>query len=344
MVRLGVLGATGYAGVELVRIAARHPEVGSLALSSESYKGKALSEVFPNLMGEVDIALVSQDEVIAGSDIVFAALPHGLCEGPARAALDKGAKFIDLGADFRLDDPETYKAFYGKEYADAALHAEQVYGLPELNRERIRKARLIGAPGCYPTSVALGLYPALASGLVKKDRVIADSKSGVSGAGRSLTLESHFAECNEAIGPYKIGAHRHRPEIEQVASAMAGCPVKVCFTPHLVPMNRGIVSTLYFEPAPGATLSALRAAYESMYAKEPFVRVLPEGRAASTRNVRYSNYCDISIHEDANAGLFIVASAIDNILKGAAGQAIQDMNIMLGVGETTGIDFVPPAV
>jgi N-acetyl-gamma-glutamyl-phosphate reductase len=350
MIHIGILGASGYAGAELVRILLSHPESKSLHLSSISFEGKTLDAVYPALTGiarrsaSPELKLESASKVLEVSDVVFSCLPHGHAELAAGSILAKGGLFIDISADFRFgSDEETFKAWYGKSYEFPELHAAAVYGLPELNRGKIESARLIGNPGCYPTSAELGLYPALSAKLADPSSIIIDSASGVTGAGREPSQTTHFPECSSSISPYKIGAHRHQPEIDRYLSQMAGEPVSSVFTPHLAPMNRGIVSTMYFKLARTMNVGDLWKLYADFYRNEPFVRVLDLGQTASNRNVVYSNFCDISIHLSSNGRTGIIVSAIDNMVKGAAGQAVQNMNIALGFPETAGIDMIPPA-
>ena len=341
MVKVGIIGATGYAGAELVRLLLGHSMVEIAAVSSVSYEGKQLTEVFPNLAGAIDMTLVTADEVVEASEVVFASLPHGLSEPIARRCFDKGALFIDLGADFRLYDEADYREWYKLEYKDPELHRSAVYALCEIYRERIRQARIIGNPGCYPTSIALGLYPLLKAKAVRADSIIIDSKSGVTGAGRGLTLGSHYPECNEAISAYKAAAHRHTPEIEQTLSDVSGEKVTVTFVPHLLPVNRGILSTIYASLKEDIRPEEVRKLYEDAYGGEKFVRLMPEGKFADIKNVRCSNFCDISLHHDSRTGRVIITSAIDNMVKGAAGQAIQNMNIVLGFDEDCGLRTLP---
>ncbi|HEY9053593.1 MAG TPA: N-acetyl-gamma-glutamyl-phosphate reductase [Rectinemataceae bacterium] len=349
MIRIGVLGASGYAGAELVRILLAHPEKPSIFPSSVSFVGKPLEDLYPSLrsapsLGRGSLTLLPMEETLEASDVVFSCLPHGLAEAPAEKILSKGGLFIDISADFRFgDDEETFKRWYGKPYMSRELHARAVYGLPELNRALLRSARLIGNPGCYPTSAELGLFPALAEGLADTESIIIDSASGVTGAGREPSESTHFPECSQAVSPYKIGAHRHQPEIDRYLGIMAGKPVSSVFTPHLAPMNRGIVSTIYFRLAKSADSASLRSLYAEFYSGEPFIRVLPLGAFASNRNVVFSNHCDISVHLSSNGRTAIVVSAIDNMVKGAAGQAVQNMNLALGLPETAGLGAVPPA-
>lgn len=343
MIQAGILGATGYAGVELVRLLLRHPDASPAAIGSVSFEGKPIAEVYPSLREICPLTCEDADKVIAASDVVFAALPHGLSQETAAACVKAGKKFIDLGADFRLDDPAAYTAWYGCEVLYPELHKAAPYGLPELFRADIAGAQVVGNPGCYPTSIALGLAPALRAGLVETGGIVCDSKSGVTGSGRKTTQGTHFPECNEAFSAYKVAAHRHTPEIEQTLSKMAGQPVTVTFVPHLLPVNRGILSTIYARMKPGTTLEAVRALYEETYRPEPFVRVLPAGMGVDVRNVKCSNYCDIQLYADEHTGLLIVTSAIDNMVKGAAGQSVQNMNLLFGLPETAGLDMIPPA-
>lgn len=342
--KISVIGASGYAGAELVRILLSHPNAELAALSSVSYTGQSLADLYPAYRNICEQLLVSEEEAIEKGDVVFASLPHGLSQEIALKCDKAGKLFIDLGADFRLDDGDIYTEWYGKEYVYPELHAKQVYGLSEIYRDDVKNTKIIGNPGCYPTSVALASYPAIKNGLVKGYDFIIDSKSGVTGAGKSLTQKTHYPECNEAFSPYNIGKHRHTPEIEQTLSRFAGEKVSVTFVPHLLPVNRGIISTIYANKADGITLEKVHEIYTETYKNERFVRVLPLGDVANLRNVRMSNYCDISVHEDKHTGKLILVSAIDNMFKGAAGQAVQNMNIALGLDEAAGIDFVPPAI
>ena len=343
-IKVGIIGATGYAGVELVRLLLNHKEAEIAAVSSVSFEGKKLSEVYPSLYGLCDMVLVNEDAVIAASDVIFTSLPHGLCERIGAKCVAAGKKLIDLGADFRLEKEEDYKEWYGLDYHEKALHEVSVYCIPELHRDRVNeKVSIIGNPGCYPTSVGLALAPILKSGKADCSHIIIDSKSGVTGAGRSLTQTTHYPECNEAFSPYKVANHRHTPEIEQTASEIAGKEVKVTFVPHLLPVNRGIVSTIYVNLTENMEEAEIRKIYEEFYQDEQFVRVLPKGAAVNLKNVTFSNYCDISLHADKRTGSLVICSTIDNMVKGAAGQAIQNMNLLFGIKENTGIDMAPPA-
>lgn len=343
MIQAGIIGATGYAGIELVRLLLQHPQATVAAVSSVSFEGQALADVYPNLNGITSLTCTNAEDVISQSDVVFAALPHGLSQDTAAACVQQGKKFIDLGADFRLDDPAEYTQWYQCEFKHPELHRQAVYGLCELFREDIRKAFVIGNPGCYPTSVALGLAPALQKGLVSPSGIVVDSKSGTTGAGRKPTQTTHFPDCNEAFSAYKVASHRHTPEIERTLSKLAGQAATVTFVPHLLPVNRGILSTIYARLSKGVTPDQVRQAYEQAYAYEPFVRVLAPGKEVNIRNVRCSNYCDIQVYTDVHTGLLVVTSVIDNMVKGAAGQAIQNMNLLFGLEETAGLTMIPPA-
>lgn len=343
MIQAGIIGATGYAGAELIRLLTSHPQVTLSSLSSVSYEGQTMSEIYPNLRGVCDKILTNQNDVIQSSDVVFGSVPHGLSQKLAAQCEKTGALFIDLGADFRLNSEEDYQNWYGGEFVYPHLHNEAVYAIPELFREKIKSARLIANPGCYPTSIALGLYPAIKAGIIDVKSIIIDSKSGVTGAGRVLSQSSHFPDCNENFAPYKIAQHRHTPEIEQTLSILAKQPVTITFVPHLLPVNRGILSTIYTNLVENPTLNELIALYQQQYGDETFVRVLPSGQTACIKNVRCSNYCDISLHLDERTGRLIVVAALDNMVKGAAGQAIQNMNLACNLPESAGLMLVPTA-
>jgi N-acetyl-gamma-glutamyl-phosphate reductase len=336
--RIGILGASGYTGAELLRLLRYHPQTEIAALTADRQAGKPIGAVFPHLAGEDLPDLVTIGEVDwSALDIVFCGLPHGTTQ-EVIAGLPRHLKVIDLSADFRLTDIATYAEWYGHEHRAPELQREAVYGLTEIERERIRQARLIAVPGCYPTAAQLPLIPLLRARLIDPDDIIIDAKSGVSGAGRAAREGSLFCEVSEGIHAYGVAGHRHAPEIEQGLSAAAGRKLVVNFTPHLMPMNRGILSTIYVRLAPGATLGDLRAVLEGAYRDEPFVRVLPDGSLPATRHVRATNLCLIGLSRDRVANRAILVSAIDNLVKGASGQAIQNMNTMLGLPETTALE------
>ena len=338
MIKAAVLGATGYAGAELVRLLAGHPEVEIAYLASHSYAGKRFSDIYPGLRSVVD-AVLSEDSIDKAADtadVVFLALPAGLASSSVTPEILEKAAVIDLGADFRLHDRAVYEKWYRTEHHSPELLLEAVYGLPEIHRDAIRGKRLVANPGCYTTCSILTLYPLLHKGLIRKDSIIIDAKSGTSGAGRSEKVTSLFCEVDESIKPYGVATHRHTPEIEQELSEAAGCPLTVQFTPHLVPMNRGILATCYAKLEDGIGASDVAEAY-SMYAGEPFVRLtdtIPE-----TRYVKGSNSIDISYRLDERTGNIIAMGVIDNLVKGAAGQAVQNMNILFSLDETEGLSI-----
>lgn len=333
MIDIGIVGGSGYTGAELLRLLLRHPQVRVRALTSRQESGRRADEVFPSLRGFTDLRF-SPPDALDGCAAVFFATPHGVAMQTAPALVKKGVKVLDLSADFRLKDVAQFKQWYQHDHAAPELLNQAVYGLPEVNRAALKTAPLVAVPGCYPTSVQLGLLPLLENGAIKTDSVIADCKSGVSGAGRELKLGSLYSEAAESFKAYGAGGHRHQPEIEQGLAAIAGRDVGLTFVPHLVPMNRGIHATLY------ATLIKtgldVQALYEARYANEPFVRVLPAGSHPETRHVRGSNICQIAVH--VRGDRVIVLSTIDNLVKGAAGQAVQCFNLRFGLAETAGLD------
>lgn len=343
MVKIGIIGATGYVGAELLRLLLSHPKVEVAALSSVSFEGQEISNVYKNFLNKTNLMCESAEDVIEKSDVIFTALPHGLSEDIAKKAIDNKKICIDMGADFRLSSEKEYEEWYGKKFTQPEIHAHSVYGLPELNREKIKNCSLIANPGCYPTTIELGLMPLLKNSLIKIDNIICDSKSGTTGAGRGLTLNTHFPEENETFAPYKIGGHRHTPEIEETLSVMANDKVNVTFTPHLLPINRGILSTIYCLANNAVNLEEIHNLYVDFYKDEPFVHVLPLGEIASIKNIRLTNDCHISLHLNHRKDQIIVVSTIDNMIKGAAGQAIQNMNIILGFDETEGLKLIAPA-
>ena len=335
-VRASVAGASGYAGGELVRWLTHHPDVDVVHVTAFREQGRPLADVFPNLRGFGDHTLngAGWQEMARDSDVVFLALPHGAAMEAVPVLLEAGARVVDLGADFRLKDPAVYARWYGSDHVAAEFLGEAVYGLPEVNREALRGARLVANPGCYPTAAALALLPLLASGRVHGP-VIVDAKSGVSGAGRNPSAASHFSEVNENVRPYNLGRHRHGPEMEQTFAA-AGTPIPVYFAPHLAPMTRGILATCYAPLSDSLTEEELLGIYRDAYGDEPFVRVLEEA-LPQTKATLGSNFCDVAVRVDAERGLAVAVSAIDNLVKGAAGQAIQNMNLMFGLPETEGL-------
>jgi N-acetyl-gamma-glutamyl-phosphate reductase len=340
MLRIGIIGATGYTGVELLRILARHPEAQIAWLTSENSAGKHLGEVFslPPHLGDATLIALEQAD-FGAADVVFCCLPHATAQAPVARAIAAGARVVDLSADYRLRDPASYRRWYGHEHHHAALLAEAVYGLPELHRDRIAGARLVANPGCYPTSVILGLAPAAAAGWLAGS-VIADSKSGVSGAGRSPSLKTHFVEANENLSPYGIGrSHRHLPEMEQelVALGASAATWGLVFTPHLLPVNRGILSTIYLALPDGVGEAEVRGRYAARYAGEPFVYLLSDGHPATLAHAVNTNCCAIGLAVVPETRTLIVTAAIDNLVKGASGQAVQNMNIMYGLPETAGL-------
>ena len=338
MVKVAVVGASGYTGVELLRLLAAHPQVEISCVTSRQTVGEDISNLFPSLRGQVNLRCDPGDPelVAAKADFVFTALPHQTAMEVVPSLLAAGKKVVDLSADYRLRDVAVYRQWY-QEHTSPELLAEAVYGLPELNREQIRSARLVANPGCYPTSVALGLAPLLKQGLIDHRSLIVDSKSGTSGAGRSAKVGSLFCEVNEGFAAYGVGRHRHTPEIEQTLSQLAGEAVQVNFTPHLLPVNRGILSTCYATLHGNHDSAALLALYREHFRGEGFVRICPEGSLPNIAFVRGSNFCDIGLVSDQRTGRVIVVSTIDNLVKGAAGQAVQNMNLMLGFAEDAGL-------
>jgi len=378
----GIIGATGYAGAELTRILSAHPKVEKLILSSVSYEGGKIQDIYPNFLKRIDSPLLKAEDVVASSDVVFSALPHAVGEPFAAACIKRKIHFIDLSADFRFDDDEeTYTAWYGKNYQFPELHKNSIYGLPEMNRQKIVDSAaigpvIIGNPGCYPTGASLGIMPALVNDLAGRtfnpyrrhtDRlgpIIIDAATGTSGGGRELSRSFHYSECADSVTPYKVSGHRHCPEISRNLDAMSSktnAPsCMVIFTPHIVPMSRGILSTIYIPLSekwrvtgdysdkvrmPSKDIvelnNKIRDIYIDFYKNEPFIRVLPNGITSSTNKVRQSNYCDISVHVDIYGSTLIVITAIDNMIKGAAGQAVQNMNILFGFKETDGLEAIP---
>ncbi|MDD4665813.1 MAG: N-acetyl-gamma-glutamyl-phosphate reductase [Clostridia bacterium] len=341
MIKVSVLGATGYTGQELVRMLAQHPEVEVVGLGTQSYANQAYADVYPHFRQIVDLTCREANDpaLIEQADVVFLALPHGLSVPYAEKCLAQGKKVVDLGADFRLKNPEVYRAWYKKTGPAAELLQQAVYGLPEINRELIKKTKLVANPGCYPTTAILALYPLLKEKLLDPSFLIIDSKSGVSGAGRSLKVGSLYSEVNEDFKVYGLPHHRHAPEIEQELSAAAGEEIKVSFTPHLVPLTRGMMSTIYTRPLT-AEADKIKEVYQEYYSEEPFIRIYPQGEYPHTKWVQGTNFCDLGFSLDLRTGRLIIISVIDNLTKGASGQAIQNMNLMCGFEETLGLPKV----
>lgn len=338
-IKVGIVGGTGYTGVELLRLLAQHPEVELSAITSRGEAGQKVSDMFPSLRGHVDLPFTDPAQAnLKGCDVVFFATPNGIAMQQARELLETGVRVIDLAADFRIKDVAVWEKWYGMTHASPELVAEAVYGLPEINREKIRSARLIANPGCYPTAVQLGFLPLLEAGIVDFNHLIADAKSGVSGAGRKAETHILLAEAADSFKAYGVAGHRHLPEISQGLAGMCGKSVGLTFVPHLTPMIRGIHATLY------ATLSSeadLQVLFEQRYCDEPFVDVLPKGAHPETRSVRSSNICRIAVHRPQGGNTVVVLSVIDNLVKGAAGQAVQNMNLMFGISETMGLEQLP---
>lgn len=339
MIKVGIVGGTGYTGVELLRLLAAHPGVELSVITSRSEQGMPVSEMFPNLRGHVDLAFTVPDAAtLSQCDVVFFATPHGVAMEGAGELLERGVKVIDLGADFRIKDIPLWEKWYGMKHTRPDLVAEAVYGMPELNREAIPGARLIACPGCYPTAVTLGFLPLLERGVVAADALVADCKSGISGAGRKAAVGLLQAEVDGSFKAYGAAGHRHLPEIRQNLATVKGAEVGLTFVPHLLPMVRGIHATLYARLADSSL--DLQALFEHRYVDEPFVDVLPAGSHPETRTVRGTNTCRIAVHRPEPGDTVVVLAAIDNLVKGAAGQAVQNMNLMFGFPEAQGLDSI----
>ncbi|MBK6402720.1 MAG: N-acetyl-gamma-glutamyl-phosphate reductase [Rhodocyclaceae bacterium] len=339
MIKVGIVGGTGYTGVELLRLLAQHPQVELAAITSRGEAGTRVADMFPSLRGRVDLAFSDpKDAPLASCDVVFFATPNGIAMQQARSLLDRGVRVIDLAADFRIKDVPTWEQWYGMSHAAPELAAEAVYGLPEVNRDAIRKARLVANPGCYPTAVQLGFLPLMEARCVDLGNLIADCKSGVSGAGRKAETHILFAEASDNFKAYGVAGHRHLPEIRQGLGLRAGVPVGLTFVPHLTPLIRGIHATLYARITREEDFQSL---FERRYANEPFVDVLPPKSHPETRSVRASNICRIALHRPQGGDILVVLSVIDNLVKGAAGQAIHNMNLMFDLDECTALAQVP---
>lgn len=337
--KVAVAGSSGYAGGELLRLLLSHPRVSVTAVTSEKSAGRPISSIFPNLLGLTELVCepLEPEAISKKADFVFLALPHVASQDACHHFRRLGKKVVDLSADFRLTDAKVYEKWYDHVHQYPELLKQAVYGLPELNRDRIKGAGLIANPGCYPTGALLGLAPLVKEGIIDLSSIVIDAKSGVSGAGRSPSLAHHFPEVNEGCAAYKVGTHRHTPEIEQEISVLAFRKVTVSFTPHLVPMNRGILTTIYARFTKSLDQAGLHEMYSDFYKGEPFVRLLPSGEAPNVRHVRGSNFCDIGVFSDTRTERAVIITAIDNLVKGASGQAVQNMNIMMGFDESEGL-------
>ncbi|MGB8437300.1 MAG: N-acetyl-gamma-glutamyl-phosphate reductase [Burkholderiales bacterium] len=339
MIKAGIVGGTGYTGVELLRLLVQHPDVELVAVTSRKETGMPVADFFPSLRGHVALAFSDPaDAPLNRCDVVFFATPNGVAMGEARALVEAGVRIVDVSADFRIRDVGEWEKWYRMKHAAPELVAEAVYGLPEVNRASIRKARIVANPGCYPTAVQLGLLPLVEENVVDLDHLIADAKSGVSGAGRKAETHLLFSEASDNFAAYGVPGHRHWPEIRQGLARAAGKPVGLTFVPHLAPMIRGIHATLYARITREADFRAL---YETRYRTEPFVDVLPPGRHPDTRSVRAANLCRIAVHRPHDNDMLVVLAVIDNLVKGAAGQAVQNMNLMFDIDEKTGLQQLP---
>ena len=342
LIQVGIVGGTGYTGVELLRLLAAHPQAKVHAITSRKEAGMPVAQMFPSLRGFYELKYSDPGAArLDQCDVVFFATPHGVAMAQARELVGAGVKIIDLAADFRLKDPAEFERWYKMPHACPDLLSDSVYGLPEMHREAIRKARIVGNPGCYPTAIQLGFLPMVEAGVVDCAHLIADAKSGVSGAGRKAELDLSFSEASDNFKAYNVGAHRHHPEIVQGLSAFSKNPIKVVFTPHLTPMVRGIFATLYARITRNDV--DLQQLYEKRFAGEPFVDVMPPGSHPDTRSVRAANVCRIAVHRPQGGDMAVVLAVEDNLVKGAAGQAIQNMNLMFGFPETTGL-MLPPVL
>ncbi|SPQ00209.1 N-acetyl-gamma-glutamyl-phosphate reductase [Candidatus Sulfobium mesophilum] len=339
MLKIAICGGSGYTGIELLRILAGHPDARVTAITSEKSAGKRLTALFPHLHKYQDLLFepLNKEKLLDKADIFFLALPHGASQEAVNFFFRNGKKVIDLSADFRLRDPGTYKDWYGLAHDFVPTLKRTVYGLPEMYRNRIRKARLIANPGCYPTSAILGLLPAIKGGLVDLSSIVIDSKSGTSGAGRKADIAVSFCEVNEGFKAYGIGTHRHTPEIEQELSFLAGENITVDFTPHLLPLDRGILTTIYAKLTKKTDTVSVLNVYKKKYGNEPFVKVLEEGVYPNIKNVRGTNFCQLGVKVNTRTNTLVIVSAIDNLVKGASGQAVHNMNIMTGIEEEKGL-------
>ena len=343
MIRAGIIGATGYAGAELVRILTGHKDVEIKWYGSRSYIDKKYAQVYQNMFQIVEDSCLddNMEELSKAVDVIFTATPQGLCASLVNEEILSRTKIVDLSADFRIKDAAVYEEWYKIKHPSPQLIPEAVYGLCEINREAVKKARLVANPGCYPTCTTLSIYPLLKEGLIDPDTIIVDAKSGTSGAGRGAKVDNLFCEVNENIKAYGVATHRHTPEIEEQLGYAAGRPVRINFTPHLVPMNRGILITAYASLTREASYEEVKAAYDKYYTSEKFVRLLDKGLCPQTRWVEGSNYVDVNFQIDPRTKRVIMMGAMDNLVKGAAGQAVQNMNLMFGLPESEGLELVP---
>ena len=340
--RVGIVGATGYTGLELLRLLVQHPEVEVTVLTSQKYAGVPIDQVFPSLTGRLQIKCeeITIDRISQKTDFIFTAVPHKTAMETVPLFYQKGKRVVDLSADFRIKDPEVYERWYQK-HTCVDLLSESVYGLPELHREEIKNAKIVGNPGCYPTGALIGLIPLIKRGMISYEHIVIDSKSGVSGSGRDVVLGSLFCEVNEGVKAYKIFDHRHLPEIEQELSQLAQKKIMVTFVPHLIPMDRGILTTIYVNLNKKIKTEDALSIFQEYYRGEPFIRIYPKGKIPNTKDVRGSNYCDIGVIVNESDSRAVIVTAIDNLVKGASGEAVQNMNIMLGYPETMGLDVLP---
>jgi len=340
--RVGVVGATGYTGVELLRLLLLHPEVEVTALTSQKYAGNEIDQVFPSLAKYLPLKCeeLDFDQISKKTDFIFTAVPHKTAMETVPLFYQKGKRIVDLSADFRFKDPAVYERWYQR-HTSADLLSESIYGLPELHREKIRNAKIVGNPGCYPTGALIGLIPLFKNGMISYENIVIDAKSGVSGAGRDVVLGSLFCEVNEGVKAYNIFKHRHLPEIEGEVSQLAKRKVTVTFVPHLIPMDRGILTTLYVSFTQEVKTEEVLNTFNEYYQEEPFIRIYPKGKIPNTKDVRGSNFCDLGIVVNESDGRGVIVTAIDNLVKGASGEAVQNMNIMLGYPETMGLDVIP---
>jgi N-acetyl-gamma-glutamyl-phosphate reductase len=343
VIKVGIVGATGYTGSELLRLLVLHPEVEIVVVTSRTEKGTPVSDMFPHVRGYLDLDFTDPTvEELAGCDLIFFATPHGVAQSMMKEFIDSGLKTIDLSGDFRLKDVDVWESWYGQKHACPELIPQAVYGLPEIHREAIKDAKLIACPGCFPTVIQLGFLPLLEKGWIKPERLIADAKTGTSGAGRSAKIGMLLSESADSFKAYGVSGHRHLPEMQQILGDISGEKLGLTFVPHLTPMIRGIEATLYAELKPelGLSLQQIQALYEQRYADEPFVDVMPLGSLPETRSVKGSNFCRIALHQQADTNQIIILAVIDNLVKGSSGQAIQNMNIMFGFPEKTGLEQV----